>query len=99
MVILLSDFGNTFSPAQEKRFESHTPLLSDPRRPDFSQLNPSKFHPISGHLDAPSILDIIAQSSLFEGLFADDFESNEQDALFSMLRSMFSFKPENRGSS
>lgn len=25
--ILLSDFGNPFSPAQEKRFESHTPLL------------------------------------------------------------------------
>lgn len=53
--ILLSDFGETFSPAQEKKFESHTPLLiRPPRRLGLSQSNPLLFHPISGHLPAPS---------------------------------------------
>ncbi|KAB8267701.1 kinase-like domain-containing protein [Aspergillus minisclerotigenes] len=71
--ILLSDFGETFSPVQEKKFESHTPRLI---RPPETRFEPTK--PLSLSSDiwtlACTIWDIIAQRSLFEG-----FLTNEDD--------------------
>ncbi|OJJ45152.1 hypothetical protein ASPZODRAFT_134565 [Penicilliopsis zonata CBS 506.65] len=158
--ILLSDFGEAFSPAKDKKFESHTPLVN--RAPE-TRFEPDK--PLSFPSDiwslACSIWDIVGQSPLFEGFLAaeDDitcehvdalgilpfewwskwetrrkkfsgdgkpinrqsyrswedrfedsvqqprqvegmplFEPAERDALFSMLRSMLSFRPESRPS-
>lgn len=41
--ILLSDFGETFSPAQEKRFKSHTRLLIRPPETRFEPTKPLTF--------------------------------------------------------
>ncbi|KAJ5796138.1 protein kinase domain protein [Penicillium psychrosexuale] len=160
--ILLSDFGEAFSPAKEKKFESHTPLLIRPPETYFEITKPLTFSSDIWTL-ACTIWEIIAQRSLFEGFFTDEddmtrqqidtlgplpnewletwkahrekslkdgepvdrpqsqypswednfemsvqrariregmppFEPNERDALFSMLRPMLSFRPENRPS-
>lgn len=160
--ILLSDFGEAFSPAREKTFKSHTPL---PLRPPEARFEPTK--PLTFSSDiwtlACTIWDIVAQKSLFEGFLTNEddmtcpqigvlgplppewqqkwdvhrdqllkdgqlidqsqslnqpwedrfetcvqrprteegmsaLESNERDALSSMLRSMLSFTPEDRPS-
>ncbi|KAJ6093034.1 protein kinase domain protein [Penicillium sp. IBT 16267x] len=156
--ILLSDFGETFSPAQKKKFESHTPLLIRPPEARFEPTKPLTFSSDIWTL-ACTIWDIIAQRSLFEGFFTNEddmtcqqigalgrlptewwekweardkfteplnrsqypnqswedrfetsverprieegmppLELSERDALVSMLRSMLSFRPENRPS-
>jgi len=160
--ILLSDFSETFSPVQEKRFESHTPLLIRPPEVRFEPTKPLTFSSDIWTL-ACTIWDIIAQRSLFEGFLTNEddmtcqqiralgplptewwetwkagqdkfnehgepinrpgsqyqsledifertvqrprmeegmppLESSERDALFSILRPMLSFRPENRPS-
>src|SRR5699024_10554310 len=73
--VLLSDFGEAFSPAQEKRFESHTPLLI--RAPEV-RFEPTK--PVTFSFD---IWDILAQKSLSEGFLTneDDMTCQHIDAL------------------
>lgn len=158
--VLLSDFGEAFSPAQEKRFKSHTPLLIRPPEVRFEPTKPVTFSSDIWTL-ACTIWDIIAQKSLFEGFLTNEddmtcqqidalgqlptewwekwearrdkftqqgepinrsqnqswedlfetcvqrprveekmppLETSERDALFSMLRWMLSFRPENRPS-
>jgi hypothetical protein len=41
--VLLSDFGETFSPPQENKFESHTPLLIRPPEARFEPTKPLTF--------------------------------------------------------
>ena len=160
--ILLSDFGEAFSPAREKRFKSHTPL---PLRAPETRFEPTI--PITFSSDiwtlACTIWDIVSQKSLFEGFLTNEddmtcqqigvlgplppewqrkwdahrdqllkngqpinqsqaldqswedrfetcvqrprieegmpaLETSERDALSSMLRSMLSFRPEDRPS-
>ncbi|KAJ5389186.1 protein kinase domain protein [Penicillium cataractarum] len=159
--ILVSDFGEAFSPVQEQKFESHTPLLIRPPESRFEPTKPLTFSSDIWTL-ACTIWDIIAQRSLFEGFLTnedgmtcqqiealgrlppewrekwdacrdntkhgefknrstspsqwwhDHFETSvqrprietgmaaidscERDAIFSMLRSMLSFRPEDRPS-
>ncbi|PYI01431.1 kinase-like protein [Aspergillus sclerotiicarbonarius CBS 121057] len=79
--LLLSDFGEAFSPAKENKFKSHTPLVY--RAPE------SRFEakPLSFPSDiwslVCSIWDIIAESPLFEGFLAtdDDMICEHVDAL------------------
>ncbi|KAF7122631.1 hypothetical protein CNMCM5793_000656 [Aspergillus hiratsukae] len=159
-MILLSDFGEAFSPAQEKKFESHTPLLIRTPEARFEPTKPLSFSSDIWTLGC-TIWDIIAQRSLFEGFLTDEddmtcqqidalgpmptewwekwearrdkftehgepinrsrypswedsfetsvqrprieermppLESSERDSLSSMLRSMLSFRPEERPS-
>ncbi|RHZ49503.1 uncharacterized protein CDV56_105157 [Aspergillus thermomutatus] len=79
--ILLSDFGEAFSP-QEKRFESHTPLLIRPPETRFEPTKPLNFSSDIWTL-ACTIWDIIAQRSLFEGFLTneDDMTCQQIDAL------------------
>ncbi|KAE8312104.1 kinase-like domain-containing protein [Aspergillus transmontanensis] len=150
--ILLSDFDEAFSPAQEKKFESHTPLLI---RPPEARFEPTKSLTFSSDIWslACTIWDLVAQKTLFEWIMTDEddmtcqqigllgplpiewqekhgesihqskyqnrsleghfektvqqariearmpsLESDEQDALLSMLRSMLCFQPEHRPS-
>lgn len=160
--ILLSDFGETFSPAHEKRLQSHTPLLIRPPEARFEPKEPLTFSSDIWTL-ACTIWDIFGQKSLFEGFLTNEddmtcqqidilgplptewrvtwearqdkstengessnrsrskyqswedrieicvqrprieegmapLEPSERDALFSLLRSMLSFRPENRPS-
>lgn len=71
--IILTDFGKTFSPAREERFESFTPLAI---RPPEARLKPTI--PLSFSSDiwtlACTIWGIIAQRPFFEG-----FLTNEDD--------------------
>ncbi|KAI9933897.1 hypothetical protein MW887_004969 [Aspergillus wentii] len=69
--ILLSDFGEAFSPAQEKKFESHAPLLI---RPPEARFEPTKSLTSSSDIWslACTIWDIIAQKTLFEGIMTDE---------------------------
>ncbi|PIG88669.1 hypothetical protein AARAC_000512 [Aspergillus arachidicola] len=69
--ILLSDFGEAFSPAQEKKFESHTPLLI---RPPEARFEPTKSLTFSSDIWslACTIWDIVAQKTLFEGIMTDE---------------------------
>ena len=71
--ILLSDFGEAFSPAREKRFSSHTPLSLRPPETRFEPTKPLTFSSEIWTL-ACTIWDILAQKSLFEG-----FLTNEDD--------------------
>ncbi|GMF69250.1 unnamed protein product [Aspergillus oryzae] len=69
--ILLSDSGEAFSPAQEKRLESHTPLLI---RPPEARFEPTKSLTFSSDIWslACTIWDIVAQKTLFEGIMTDE---------------------------
>ncbi|KOC15951.1 hypothetical protein AFLA70_169g002291 [Aspergillus flavus AF70] len=69
--ILLSDFGEAFSPAQEDKFESHTPLLIRPPEARFEPTKPLTFSSDIWSL-ACTIWDIIAQKTLFEGIMTDE---------------------------
>lgn len=160
--ILLSDFGEAFSPAREKRFKSHTPLPLRSPETRFEPTIPLTFSSDIWTL-ACTIWDIVSQKSLFEGFLTNEddmscqqigvlgplppewqrkwdahrdqllehgkpinesqslnqswedrfetcvqrprieegmpaFEASERDALSSMLRSMLSFRPEDRPS-
>lgn len=68
--ILLSDFGKALSPAQEKRFESHTPLLARPPETRFEPAKPLTFSSDIWTL-ACIIREIVAQKSLFEGFLTN----------------------------
>ncbi|OOG00508.1 hypothetical protein ASPCADRAFT_502804 [Aspergillus carbonarius ITEM 5010] len=144
--ILLTDFGEAFSPSQEERFESHTPLVIRPPEAGFEPTRPLSF-PSDIWTLACSIWEILGQRSLFEGFLAtedymireqgrwsaryDKFHENgnpknrellrtwadrfadsvqeprqkrtmpviepeESEAIFSLLRSMLSFRPDDR---
>ncbi|PYI11614.1 kinase-like protein [Aspergillus sclerotiicarbonarius CBS 121057] len=156
--ILLTDFGEAFSPSKEEKYESLTPLVIRPPEARFEPTRPLSFPSDIWSL-ACSIWDILGQRSLFEGFLAtedymtreqvdtlgvlppewwerwsarhDKFDENgvpknrellrtwadrfensvqeprqkrgmpviepkESDAIFSLLRSMLSFKPEDR---
>lgn len=156
--ILVTDFGEAFSPSQELKYESRTPLVMRPPEAFFEPEKPVSF-PSDIWTLACSIWDIIAQRPLFEGFLAtedvmirehvdalgilppewwekwearhkrftedgtpinrnhfrswDDrfedsvqeprrdgrmstFDAEERNAVSSMLRSMLSFRPENR---
>ncbi|KAE8402471.1 kinase-like domain-containing protein [Aspergillus pseudonomiae] len=80
--ILLSDFGEAFSPTREKKFESHTPLVNRAPETRFESANPLSFPSDIWSL-ACSIWDIIGQNPLFEGFLAteDDIACEHVDAL------------------
>ncbi|KAJ5506482.1 hypothetical protein N7453_005439 [Penicillium expansum] len=69
--ILLIDFGEAFSPSNELKYESRTPLVI---RPPEARFEPNK--PLSCSSDiwtlACTIWSIIAQRPLFEGFFATE---------------------------
>ncbi|KAJ9211896.1 hypothetical protein DTO166G4_6548 [Paecilomyces variotii] len=71
--IVLTDFGQTFSPTREKRFESYTPLLIRAPEARFEPTTPLTFSSDIWTL-ACTIWEIVAQRSLFEG-----FLTNEDD--------------------
>ncbi|KAG2420059.1 hypothetical protein HFD88_004857 [Aspergillus terreus] len=80
--ILLSDFGEAFSPAQEEKFESHTPHLIRPPEARFEPTKPLTFSSDIWTL-ACTIFDILAQRPLFEGFLTneDDMTCQQIDAL------------------
>ncbi|PKY03731.1 kinase-like protein [Aspergillus campestris IBT 28561] len=71
--IVLTDFGETFCQAREKRFGSRTPL---PIRPPESRFEPTQSLTFSSDIWtlACTIWDIVAQRSLFEGFLTDEDE-------------------------
>ena len=76
--ILLTDFGEAFSPSQEERFESHTPLVIRPPEAGFEPTRPLSF-PSDIWTLACSIWEILGQRSLFEGFLAtEDYMIREQ---------------------
>ncbi|GAB1209820.1 hypothetical protein APSETT445_008605 [Aspergillus pseudonomiae] len=75
--IRVSDFGEAFSPAKEKRFESRTPLLVRPPEARFEPNKPLPFPPDIWTL-ACTIWDIIAQRSLFEGFLTNEDDMTRQ---------------------
>ncbi|OKP11832.1 hypothetical protein PENSUB_2698 [Penicillium subrubescens] len=79
--IILSDFGEAFSPAQETRYDSHTPLLIRPPEARFEPNKPLTFSSDIWTL-ACTIWDIIAQRPLFEGFLTneDDMTCQQIDA-------------------
>ncbi|PYI33392.1 protein kinase [Aspergillus indologenus CBS 114.80] len=160
--IVVSDFGEAFSPGREMKYESHTPLLIRPPEARFEPTKPLTFSSDIWTL-ACTIWDIISQKPLFEGFLTNEddmtcqqidalgmlptewwkkwearqdkftehgqlikssrspsrtledrfelnvqrpriaermppFDSSERDSLYSMLRSMLSFRPEDRPS-
>ncbi|KAK2763354.1 hypothetical protein FQN54_009990 [Arachnomyces sp. PD_36] len=69
--IILSDYGQAFSPTREKRFESRTPLLIRPPEARFEPTVPLTYSSDIWTL-ACTIWDIVAQRSLFEGLLTNE---------------------------
>lgn len=52
-IILLTDFGEAFSPVQQQKYLSYTPLLNrPPRRLDLNHISLFPSHLTSGHSDA-----------------------------------------------
>ncbi|PYH68300.1 kinase-like protein [Aspergillus vadensis CBS 113365] len=80
--ICLSDFGEAFCPRQERKFESHTPLLVRPPEARFEPYQPLTFSSDIWTL-ACTIWDIMGQRTLFEGLLTndDDMTSQQVDLL------------------
>lgn len=80
--ILLTDFGEAFSPSQELKYESRTPLVTRPPEARFEPEKPLSF-PSDIWTLACSIWAIIAQRPLFEGFLAtqDDMTCEHVDAL------------------
>ncbi|KAJ5189429.1 hypothetical protein N7491_005760 [Penicillium cf. griseofulvum] len=80
--ILLTDFGEAFSPSKELKYQSHTPLVI---RPPEARFEPNKplFFPSDIWTLACTIWSIIAQRPLFEGFLAteDDMTCENVDAL------------------
>jgi serine/threonine protein kinase len=76
--ILLTDFGESFSPLKEPKYESHTPLVSRPPEARFEPDKPLSFSSDIWSL-ACTIWSIIAQRPLFEGFIAtEDYMTCEQ---------------------
>lgn len=80
--ILLSDFGEAFSPTKQQRLESHTPLVSRPPEVRFEPHKPMSFPSDIWSLGC-SLWSIIGQNSLFDGMFAteDSITCEQVDAL------------------
>lgn len=80
--ILLTNFGETFSPSQQPKYESHAPLVIRPPESRFEPINPLSFPSDIWSL-ACSIWAIIAQRSLFDGILAtqDRITTEQVDAL------------------
>lgn len=80
--IILTDFGEAFSPSQEQKYESHTPLVVRPPEARFEPTEPLSFASDIWTL-ACSIWSIIAERSLFEGFLAteDNMTCEHVDAL------------------
>lgn len=80
--IVLTDFGEAFSPSQEKKYVSRTPLVIRPPEVRFEPSKPLSF-PSDIWTLACSIWTIIAQRPLFEGFLAtqDDMTCEHVDAL------------------
>ncbi|RAH69458.1 kinase-like protein [Aspergillus aculeatinus CBS 121060] len=80
--IIVSDFGESFSPAREVKSESHTPLSIRPPEARFEPTKPLTFSSDIWTL-ACTIWDIIAQKPLFEGFLTneDDMTCQQIDAL------------------
>ncbi|OQE29156.1 hypothetical protein PENFLA_c004G06128 [Penicillium flavigenum] len=75
---LLTDFGESFSPSKEPKYESHTPLVSRPPEARFEPDKPLSFSSDIWSL-ACTIWSIIAQRPLFEGFMAtEDYMTCEQ---------------------
>lgn len=83
--ILLSDFGESFSPSQELRYESHTPISIRPPETRFEPGMPLSFSSDIWTL-ACAIWSISGQRPLFDGTIAteDDITCEQVDA-FGML--------------
>ncbi|CAG8174102.1 unnamed protein product [Penicillium nalgiovense] len=76
--ILLTDFGESFSPSKEPKYESYTPLVSRPPEARFEPDKPLSFSSDIWSL-ACTIWSIIAQRPLFEGFMAtEDYMTSEQ---------------------
>ncbi|KAB8254664.1 kinase-like domain-containing protein [Aspergillus pseudonomiae] len=75
--ICVSDFGEAFSPAKEKRFKSRTPLLVRPPEARFRP-NESLTFPSDIWTLACTIWDIIAQRSPFEGFLTNEDDMTRQ---------------------
>ncbi|GAT23254.1 hypothetical protein RIB2604_01703920 [Aspergillus luchuensis] len=75
--IFLSDFGEAFCPTQERKFESHTPLLVRPPEARFEPTQPLKFSSDIWTL-ACTIWDTMGQRTLFEGLLTNDDDMTSQ---------------------
>ena len=80
--ILLSDFGEAFSPTKQQIFESHTPLVGRPPEARFEPHKPLSFPSDIWSLGC-SLWNIIGQNSLFDGMFAteDSITCEQVDAL------------------
>ena len=80
--ILLTDFGEAFSPSRESKYASHTPLVIRPPEARFEPQNPLSF-PSDIWTLACTIWSVIAQRPLFEGFLAteDDMTTEHVDAL------------------
>ncbi|KAI9045265.1 uncharacterized protein KD926_009679 [Aspergillus affinis] len=79
---LLTDFGEAFSPSQESKYESRTPLVLRPPEARFEPETPLSF-PSDIWTLACSIWALIAQRPLFEGFLAtqDDMTCEHVGAL------------------
>ncbi|KAJ5795015.1 hypothetical protein N7457_001614 [Penicillium paradoxum] len=83
--ILLSDFGEVFSPSQQQRYQSHTPLTGRPPEARFEPHRSLSFASDIWSLGC-SLWNILGQSSLFDGLFAtEDSITCEQIDVLGML--------------
>ncbi|KAK4860831.1 hypothetical protein LT330_004562 [Penicillium expansum] len=69
--ILLTDFGEAFSPSKEPKYESHAPLVIRPPEAWFEPNKPLSFSSDIWTL-ACTIWSIIAQRPLFEGFLANE---------------------------
>ncbi|CAP79404.1 Pc17g01170 [Penicillium rubens Wisconsin 54-1255] len=80
--ILLTDFGEAFSPSKERKYESRTPLVIRPPEARFEANDPLSFSSDIWTL-ACTIWSIIAQRPLFEGFLAteDDMTCEHVDTL------------------
>ncbi|KAI9933648.1 hypothetical protein MW887_008121 [Aspergillus wentii] len=80
--ILLTDFGEAFSPSQQAKYQSNTPLVVRPPEARFEPSTPLSFSSDIWTL-ACSIWNIIAQRSLFEEwlMTEDDMTLEHVDAL------------------
>ncbi|RAL03835.1 kinase-like protein [Aspergillus ibericus CBS 121593] len=106
--ILLTDFGEAFSPSEEKKYISHTPLrslfegfLATEDYITREQARHETFHENGIPKDRELLLtwtdrfeDSVQEPRQKRGMPV--FDSRESEAIFSLLQSMLSFRPEDR---